>query len=68
MNQSFNLEQIKWLCDDIYITDRQILNLDFKPKKELLNGGSYGYSIRGKFKSNKWIEENKVSIKNYITD
>jgi hypothetical protein len=46
------INKIKWMCFDIYITiDFQALNLDFQPRKEILNGGSYGFRVDGKFRT-----------------
>ena len=57
------LTQIKWMCHDIFIsTNNQVFNLDFKPKKEILNGGSYGYIVKGKFRSKKWIRQNCCNV------
>lgn len=61
------INKIKWLCYDVYITtDNQVFNLDFKPRKEILNGGSYGYFVNRKFRSKKWINNHCTNIENYI--
>jgi hypothetical protein len=55
--------QIKWMCYNIFITtDSQVFNLDFTPKKEILNGGSYGYIVNGRFHSKKWIRNNCANV------
>jgi hypothetical protein len=54
---------IKWMCYDIFIsTDRQVFNLSFKHKKEILSGGSYGYIVDGKFRTKKWISKNCANV------
>jgi hypothetical protein len=55
--------QIKWMCFDIFITtDSQVFNLDFIPKREILNGGSYGYIVDSRFRTKKWIRVNCVNV------
>jgi len=55
--------QIKWMCFDIFITtDNQVFDLSFKPIKERLVGGSYGFTVDGKFRTKKWIRENCVNV------
>lgn len=59
---------IKWMCYDVYITiDLQVFNLSFKTMKEQLIGGSYCFYCNGKYRTKKWINNNCVNIKNYIT-
>ncbi len=59
--------QIKWMCYDAFITtDRQVVNLSFEPKKEMLVGGSYGYFVNGKFRTKKWINQNCVNVLGFI--
>jgi hypothetical protein len=54
---------IKWMCFDVFITiDKQVVNLSFQPKKEILSGGSYGYIVNGKFHSKKWINYNCTNV------
>jgi hypothetical protein len=56
-------KQIKWMCNTLFITtDRKVFNLSFKPVKEQLVGGSYGYLVAGKFRSKKWINENCINV------
>ena len=68
MNKSFTyisdpLTQIKWMCHDVFITkDNQVVNLSFKLVKERVVGGSYGYTVNGKFHSKRWIRNNCVNV------
>jgi hypothetical protein len=58
---------IKWQCFDVFITtDRKIINQSFRQLKERLVGGSYGYTIEGKFRTKKWINEHCVNVLGYI--
>ena len=58
---------IKWMVFDSFITiDKQILNLSFEPRKEMLVGGSYGYFVKGKFRTKKWINSRCVNVLGYI--
>lgn len=67
INQNI-LSKVKYLCYDVYITiDNQVFSLDFNPRKETLNGGSYGYYVHGKFRSNKWIADNRTNVEEFIT-
>lgn len=57
------LTQIKWMCHDVFITkDNQVVNLSFDPIRERMVGGSYGYTVNGKFKSKSWIRKNCVNV------
>ena len=61
------IEKVGWICYDIYITtDNQVFNLSFRKLKEQLKGGSYGYTVNGKFKTKKWIKEHCCNVKNII--
>jgi hypothetical protein len=54
---------IKWMCFDCFITsDKQVVNLSFILRKEMLVGGSYGYLCNGKFRTKKWINEHCVNV------
>ena len=54
---------IEFMCYNLLISiDNQVLNLSFKPMKEQLVGGSFGYYCNGRFRSNKWIDEHKTDV------
>ena len=56
-------KQIKWMCGDIFITTNKIvLDQDFRQLTERINGGSYGYTIDGQFRTKKWINEHCVNV------
>jgi hypothetical protein len=58
---------IKWMCFDVFFTTNKIvLDLDFKPLSERLNGGSYGYTVNGQFRTKKWINEHCVNVLGFI--
>jgi hypothetical protein len=51
--------QIKWMCHNIFISiDYQVFDLSFKPIKERVVSGCYGYTVDGRFRSKKWIRKN----------
>jgi hypothetical protein len=55
--------QIKWMCYNIFITvDKIVVDQHFNLVNERLSGGSYGYTVNGKFRSKKWINDNCVKI------
>lgn len=55
--------QIKWMCHDVFITiDNHVFNLSFDPIKERVVGGSYGYTVNGKFHTKKWVRNNCVNV------
>jgi hypothetical protein len=58
---------VKWMCYDCFITiDKQVVNLSFELKKEMLVGGSYGYYVDGKFRTKKWINFNCCKVLGHI--
>lgn len=63
------LNKIKWMCGDVYITtDRQVFNVYTLNKlSERLVNSSYGYTIDGKFRTNKWINEHSFNVQGIIT-
>ena len=59
--------EIKWMCFNVFITkDKIVVNQFFKPIKEQLVGGSYGFTIESKFRTKKWINEHCVNVLGYI--
>ena len=56
-------KHIKWMCYNLLITtDYQVFSLSIKPLKEQLIGGSYCYYCNGKYRTMKWINENKINV------
>jgi hypothetical protein len=59
--------QIKWMCENIFITiDKKVVDQDFNLLQERINGGSYGYTVDGKFRTKKWINEHCVNVLGFI--
>lgn len=60
---------IEFMCFNLLIsTDNQVFNLSLKPMNEMLVGGSFGYYCNGRFRSNKWIKENRVNVLGLIVE
>lgn len=56
-------KHIKWMCYNIFITtDNQVINQQFKLLKEQLIGGSYCFFCNGKYRTQKWINQNCVNV------
>ncbi len=54
---------LEWMCYNIFITtDNQVVNQKFNLLTERLIGGSYCFRCNGKYRTRKWIEENRVNV------
>lgn len=60
---------IKEMCYDIYITiDNQVFSLLGTKLKEQLQGGSYCFYCNGKYRTKKWIKENRINVLGRVTE
>lgn len=67
MNYTFKITdpkaQIKWMCYDVFITtDNKVVNQRFELLRERLNGGSYGFTVNGRFRTRAWIRRNCANV------
>ena len=62
------LHKINWICHDVYIlNDLQVISVTFEHRKEVLRNGSYCFLVNGMYRAKKWIRDNCINIKDFIT-